>query len=71
MKTFVDNVCRQVIERHLLKPLPSILCPESVLMMDDKKVEQIACESAASILQREKLSTQSATLESALKLLKK
>jgi hypothetical protein len=24
MKTFVDNVCRQVIERHLLRTLPDV-----------------------------------------------
>ncbi|KAK1033967.1 hypothetical protein LTR74_018911, partial [Friedmanniomyces endolithicus] len=30
LKTFVDNVCRQVIERHLLSGLSDLLLPREV-----------------------------------------
>ena len=41
LKTFVDNVCRQVIERHLLNPLPQVFCPEEVAAMDDDELYKI------------------------------
>jgi hypothetical protein len=48
MKKVVDNVCRQVIERHLLKPLPTIFCPESVASIEDEDLNRIAAEAPAS-----------------------
>ncbi|EFR02473.1 dynamin [Nannizzia gypsea CBS 118893] len=44
MKTFVDNICRQVIERHLISKLPAIFSPTSVLEMSDLEVARIAGE---------------------------
>jgi hypothetical protein len=35
MKTFVDNVCRQVVERHITRSLPSIFSAEKVAALSD------------------------------------
>jgi hypothetical protein len=45
MKTFVDNVCRQVIERHLLSDLVTAFDPVCVGMLTDDELLQIAAES--------------------------
>lgn len=42
---FVNNVCRQVIERHLLRNVPGIFCPESVASFGDEILKCIAAES--------------------------
>ncbi|KAI9732974.1 MAG: hypothetical protein M1818_007407 [Claussenomyces sp. TS43310] len=44
LKTFVDNVCRQVIERHLLSGLPNIFSPHTVANMSDDELRRIAWE---------------------------
>jgi hypothetical protein len=44
MKTFVDNVCRQVIERHIVGKLDRVFFPTSVLQFSDEDVERIASE---------------------------
>ena len=41
---FVDNVCRQVIERHLLRTLPNIFSPQTVAAYTDNELERIAGE---------------------------
>ncbi|EAW11456.1 putative dynamin GTPase [Aspergillus clavatus NRRL 1] len=48
MKLFVDNVCRQVIERHILSKLPSVFDPVAVSAYDDETLLQLAAESAHS-----------------------
>ncbi|KAI1411202.1 putative dynamin GTPase [Hypoxylon sp. FL1857] len=45
MNTFVDNVCRQVIERHLMSGLPSIFCPQTVAGLSDEELMRIGSES--------------------------
>ncbi len=55
LKTFVDNVCRQVIERHLLKGLPSIFCPENVAAFDDEQLQRIATEVPGNVERRKQL----------------
>jgi hypothetical protein len=37
LKTFVDNVCRQVIERHILLALPEAFDPTMVIGFDDQE----------------------------------
>lgn len=44
MKTFVDNVCRQVVERHLLSNLPGIFAPPVVMSLPDEDLLCIASE---------------------------
>ncbi|OTB03480.1 hypothetical protein M426DRAFT_321838 [Hypoxylon sp. CI-4A] len=55
-KTFVDNVCRQVVERHLLSPLPTIFCPQAVAKMSDEELLQLGSESQRQRDRRFKLS---------------
>ncbi|KAJ5807942.1 Dynamin [Penicillium riverlandense] len=45
MKTFVDNVCRQVIERHILATLADVLDPAVVSGYSDEELLQLAAES--------------------------
>lgn len=55
MKTFVDNVCKQVIERHLLKTLPELFCPDSVAFFSDEDLMSIAAESSDNVEKRQQL----------------
>jgi hypothetical protein len=52
---FVDNVCRQVIERHLLRNIPGIFCPESVASFGDEILKRIAAESRGNKEKRTRL----------------
>jgi hypothetical protein len=49
MKSFVDNVCRQVIERHIVSDLPDLFSPMTVMGLSDQDLVRIAAE-----LQRQK-----------------
>jgi hypothetical protein len=44
MKTFVDNICRQVIERHILSALPELFTPTKVMCLSDEDLLRIALE---------------------------
>lgn len=46
MKTFVDNVCRQVIERHILAKLPNAFNPMTVSRYSDEDLLSLAAESS-------------------------
>jgi hypothetical protein len=45
MKTFVDNVCRQVIERHILAKLPNVFGPIAVSAYTEDDLVRLATES--------------------------
>ncbi len=45
MKSFVDNVCRQVIERHILAKLPNVFSPVTVSTYSDDDLLRLAAES--------------------------
>ncbi|KAL6229069.1 P-loop containing nucleoside triphosphate hydrolase protein [Aspergillus navahoensis] len=45
MKTFVDNVCRQVIERHIVAKLPAVFEPVLVSGYEDDDLLRMAAES--------------------------
>lgn len=45
MKTFVDNVCRQVIERHILANLPTVFDSTTVSAYTDDDMVRLAAES--------------------------
>lgn len=62
----MDNVCKQVIERHLLRNLPSIFTPEAVAFYDDEKLEQIAGERQETLEKRKRLQGQLTSLKAAL-----
>lgn len=55
LKTFVDNVCRQVIERHLLRSLLTMFCHESVAACGDEDLKRIAAEAPENIMKKKDL----------------
>lgn len=55
LKTFVDNICRQVVERHMLQDLPDIFGPETVAAYTDDDVQRIGAEMPEDILKRKEL----------------
>ncbi|KAF3910516.1 Dynamin [Orbilia brochopaga] len=69
LKTFVDNVCRQVVERHILTDLSEIFSPVSVMKLSNEKVEHLAAESDEVQQKRQELETLRAQLESGLSVL--
>ena len=53
MKTFVDNVCRQVIERHIIAKLPIVFEPVLVSGYETEELLRMAAESARVSIRRE------------------
>jgi hypothetical protein len=41
---FVDNVCKQVVERHLIRNMPKVFQPESIILLSDVDLRRIAAE---------------------------
>lgn len=58
MKTFVDNVARQVIERHIMSPLPEAFWPRSVSSLSNEDLWRIGSEPEAQSVRRSKLHTE-------------
>ncbi|KAJ4856509.1 dynamin central region domain-containing protein [Trichoderma breve] len=71
MKTFVDNVARQVIERHVIAPLPNAFSPNSVSQLSEEDLLRIGSESEKQIARREKLALQVQGLKKSLRDLQK
>lgn len=67
LKTFVDNVCRQVIERHLLRPLPEIFSPSSVAGYTDDELQSLAGEMPDVVEKRKQLLQQIQNLRAGLR----
>ncbi|TKA74100.1 hypothetical protein B0A55_11064 [Friedmanniomyces simplex] len=65
------NVCKQVIERHLLRNLPDIFSPKIVAMYTDEELERIAMESPGVVEKRKQLREQLANLAAGLEDLRK
>lgn len=55
LKTFVDNICRQVIERHILSNLPEVFSPTTVMGFSDDELLRIASEPEIQRRQRQTL----------------
>lgn len=66
MKTFIDNVARQVIERHLMTPLSRAFCPNSVSLLSDEELVRIGSETEQQIRRRDSLLQISSSLRSSL-----
>jgi DNA-directed RNA polymerase specialized sigma54-like protein len=66
-KTFVDNVCKQVVERHLLKNLPDIFSPLSVAGYTDEELERIAGERPEVVEKRKRLHEELKNLKAGLR----
>lgn len=71
MKTFVDNVARQVIERHIMAPLPTAFCPNSVSQLSDEDLFRIGSEPEKQIARRATLAAEVQGLKKSLKDLQK
>ncbi|KAF3920746.1 Dynamin [Dactylellina cionopaga] len=69
LKTFVDNVCRQVIERHILANLPEIFSPVKVIQFSDEKILHLVSESEEIQRGRHELQSLKSKLESGLSIL--
>ncbi|KAF7949092.1 hypothetical protein EAE96_008263 [Botrytis aclada] len=67
MKTFVDNVCVQVIEASIVDNLADVFNPLAVAQMTSELVSQIAAESQENQTQRERLEKKIHILEEGLK----
>jgi hypothetical protein len=52
---FVDNVCKQVVERHLIRNLPKAFPPESIIMLSDGDLRRIAAEPFGNAEKRQEL----------------
>ncbi|KAK2035912.1 vacuolar sorting protein VPS1 [Colletotrichum somersetense] len=66
MKTFIDNVCKQVVERHILVPLPEIFCPTTVSQFSDDDLLRIGSEPETEITRRQRLVKEAHGLRSSL-----
>jgi hypothetical protein len=66
MKTWVDNVCRQVIERRLLRSLPNIFSPMDVAGYSDEELDAIAGEGHDVVERRARLKEELAILQGGL-----
>lgn len=53
--TFIDNVCVQVVERHLLRSLPAVFSPEIVAGLTDEELDGIAGEADETLAKRKQL----------------
>lgn len=65
-KTFVDNVCVQVIERHLLRDLPDVFSPEVVLRLSEDELYRIGGERESTLSRRTRLQSLHASLVGSL-----
>jgi len=70
MKTFVDNICRQVIERHILSNVPEIFSPTTVMEFSDAELARIAAEPAKQKNRRLNLSALAQGLKDSLSALR-
>ncbi|KAK2058613.1 hypothetical protein LY76DRAFT_654818 [Colletotrichum caudatum] len=66
MKTFIENVCKQVVERHILVPLPEIFCPTTVSQFSDDDLLRIGSEPEKEITRRQRLVKEAHGLRSSL-----
>ncbi|PCG92464.1 Dynamin [Penicillium occitanis (nom. inval.)] len=65
-KTFIDNVARQVIERHMISPLPQAFCPTSIAQLSDEELLRIGSEPEHEAERRTKLANMAQALRQSL-----
>jgi hypothetical protein len=70
MKTVVDNFSVLAVEKCLMKRLPDLLSPRTIMTLDDEKVTLIAAESEESRFERSRATDKLKVLESALVVLR-
>lgn len=71
MKTYIDNVCRHVIERHLLESVPNFFSPSSVAMLTDEELQEMAGEQDDMVTKRKFLNDELGKLRAGLTQLRK
>ena len=57
-KYFINVIAKQIIERHLIAPLPDILAPKILIHMDNEVIEHLAAEPAELAAHRAHLESQ-------------
>ncbi|KAI9830934.1 MAG: hypothetical protein M1819_005317 [Sarea resinae] len=67
MKTFVDNVCRQVIERHILTGVMQVFEPIRISEYTDEELRRLAAESSQVGKRRHELQALREALEESLR----
>ncbi len=66
MKYFIAVVTKQVVQRHLVDPLPKgLLPPFTVLKLIHEEIHSVACERSAVSAKRDSLEQRKKMLESA------
>lgn len=70
IKTFVDDFSVLAVEKCLVKQLPELLSPRTVVTLDDAAVTQIAAETEESQLERSRATSKLGLLASALVVLR-
>jgi hypothetical protein len=53
LKTFVDNVCKQVVERHKIRNMPKVFQPESIIILGNEDLRRIATEPSSNVEKRQ------------------
>ena len=66
MKTFVDNVCRQIVERHLVRNLHDIFPPPLIFSLQDEEIARIASEPSSKQDRRKELRALEISLQESL-----
>lgn len=66
MKTFVDNVARQVIERHIVRSLPRAFDPSLMSRLPDQEIVRIASEPVQQVRRRQFLASRASILRNSL-----
>ena len=67
MKTFVDNVCRQVIERHIMRGLMEVFDPVRISELSDEELRRIASETPQIGMRRQELADLKQAMEESLR----
>jgi hypothetical protein len=70
MKTIVDDFSVLAIEKCLVKRLPDLLSPETIVGLDDATISSIAAETEESRLERSRATEKLKVLESTLVVLR-
>ena len=63
LKYFIGVVTKQVVERHLVGPLPSLVSPLVVAKLSDDEVERVVAEPKSTISLRKTLEERKAMLD--------
>lgn len=70
MKTMVDDFSVLAIEKCLVKRLPDLLSPETIVGLDDATISSIAAETEESRIERSRATEKLKVLESTLVVLR-